>query len=315
MTEFHHTPGTAYLRGGGLTLRDESDVDRVVITYDGVFVPGEIFVDAENGSNANSGATSATAKATITAAITAASAGDTILILPGTYEENVVVNKDYLRLVGAYEGGYARPDIAPTTGVGIKVSAQGVVLKHLRAVSANDDVCQVTGNGYVIKDCVFDGDTNGATKAGIRLWCDAADDSYTASEGKIVDSLVRNSEGYGIAFDVQNATVGVGPTHVEVEDVRFIDNTGEDVIALATAAGTYSIQDSQFRSCSFMSKNKATHVDISTNNGATNTGNVFEGCFFFDDTINTTAIKAGGTGSGFIGCFSLDGVIDGDALD
>jgi hypothetical protein len=130
--------------------------------------------------------------------------------------------------------------------------------------------------------------------------------------------LVRGSPGYGVAFDVQHATVGVGSTHGVMRDCRFVSNTAEDLIALETAAGTYTVQDWLFDRLYIgmgTGKNKATHIDFKTNNGATNTGNVFAGCFINDDTIDTTAVKTDTTGSSFIGCFSLDGVVNGDLLD
>lgn len=278
-----------------------------------------IYVDDASGSDSASGTLGQPYK-TISKALQLASADSIIYVKPGTYAENLVITTDYITLVGLHTG-YGRPDIVPAAGVALTIEAQGVVIARCRfSGDAQDaDVVQVEGNGFTFTDCVFDGHAGmAATKAAVRLWCDAADDSRTASEGVIDGCLFRGSPGYGLATDVQNAAVGVGPTHGVVKDCRFISNTAEDVIAKETAAGTYSIQDFQFDHCAFglgTGKNKATHIDISTNNGATNTGNVFTDCLFNDDTINTTAIKAASTGSSFIGCFGLDGVIDGDALD
>lgn len=261
---------------------------------------------------------------TITLALAACESGrgDTIYVMPGTYDEAVSVSKDYVAIIGLLPG-YARPDVAPDSGTSpaLSVSGQGFYCEGLRfTVDGIDaDVCRITGNGFRFEDCVFDGDAAmGATKALVRDWCDAADDGLTGSEGSFVDCLFRGSPGYGIAADVQDAAVGVGPTHNVVRGCRFISNTAEDVIALETAAGTYSMQDWLFDGCYFgmgTAKNKATHIDLKTNNGVTNTGNVFAGCYINDDTINTTAVKTDTTGSSFIGCYSLDGLIDGDALD
>lgn len=245
--------------------------------------------------------------------------GDVIKLAPGTYEENVVIEGiDYVTIEG-YEdiGGYGRPDIVPATGIAIDVvTSQGVVLRALRAASADDHVLRCDSNGFKFYDLVLDGDGNGATDAGLLLKGNADDDSYTASEGHVRDVLIRGSGGYGLALDTGDAPGnGVGVTHGLFERIRFIGNTGIDLIALDSGGGTYAVQTSVFRELEFMSRNKATHLDIETNLGATNTGNLFRQCFFLDDTINTTAIKAAGTGSGFVGCYGLDGVIDGDALD
>ena len=245
--------------------------------------------------------------------------GDKIEVAPGTYEENLVVTKDYVTIAASMPGGYARPDIAPTAGIALVNRSQGLVCLGLRFVSEDSDTVRIEGNGFKFFDCVFDGSAGqAATEAALRLWCHATDDSYTASEGLFEDCLIRNSNGYGVAFDVQAALVGVGPTHNVFHRCRFISNVAEDIIALATAAGVYSLQDNLFEGCHIgmgTSKNKATHIDISTNNGATNTGNVFAGCYINDDTVDGTAYKGAGTGSSLIGCYSLDGVIDGSALD
>lgn len=292
--------------------------------FGSTLVPNIFFVNGESGADDNSGLDPDAPLATIQAAINlcVSGRGDIIYIYPGTYAENLVItSKDYVRLVGVFSG-YGRPDVVPAAGFALVVNlSQGVVCQSIRFASdgQDSDVVRNEGNGFHFEDCVFDGASGmGATKALLRLWCDADDDSYTASEGKIYDCLFRGSPGYGVAFDVQHALVGVGPTHGEMKRCRFVSNTAEDLIALETAAGTYSVQDWLFEACQFgmgTAKNKATHIDFKTNNGVTNTGNVFAGCYINDDTIDTTAVKTDTTGSSFIGCYSLDGVVNGDTLD
>lgn len=246
--------------------------------------------------------------------------GDTIYIAPAStaYAEALTITKDFLTLCGSVPGSYAKPDIVPASGKALYAStAQGLVLQHLRfAVESDNHVVHIEGNGWLIEDCVIDGDSaQAATKAGLLLKGNTADDSYTASEGTIRDCLIRGSDGYGIAFQEAVAPNGVGVTHCIVERVRFIDNVAEDVIALAEAGATYSVQDTLFSRCWFMSKNKATHIDIQTNNGASNTGNFFADCYIHDDTIDATAVKIAGTGSGGAGGYSMDGVINWDTID
>lgn len=248
--------------------------------------------------------------------------GDIIMVSPGSYPENLSVSqKHYLTLMAWVPGGYGRPDIDPDTGVSLTIDrSQGFSAIGIRFYSADSDTVKIDSNGFLFEDCVFDGDTGqAATEALVRHEGDATDDDFTASEGVYRDCLFRNSNGFGLAIESSStapATNGVGTTHMVMERCRFIDNVAEDIIVLATTVGgAYGLQDCVFHECWFMSKNKATHIDIQTNLGAANAGNVFSKCFIFDDTIDTTAIKAAGTGSGFIGCYSLDGVIDGDALD
>lgn len=280
------------------------------------------FVDASStaGTGAN-GKTKASAFTTIAAAISAAASHDTIIVYPGTYAENLVVTTDYLNIVGA-ASGYGRPDVQPATGVCLTVTAQGFVCSRMRFAAANSDAVRQKGNGFSYTDCVFDGDSaQAATDALVRLKGDDDDDSYTASEGVIADCLFRGSDGFGIALQAAEAPGnGVGVTHTRFENCRFQDNVAADVVTLDNDGtdGTYSAQDVIFDRCIFAEpKNKATWVDFTTANGgaAGDQTGAFIDCFFNDDTVDTTAIKATGTGFGFVGCHSMDGEFDGSGLD
>lgn len=283
--------------------------------------PNVFFVDATNGSDNNDGRDPRAPLDTIQAALNkcVTDRGDVVVIEPGSYAENLTVTKNYVHLVAAVEGGYGRPDVVPTTGTAITVTGQGFVAKGIRFYSADSDTVIQRGNGFLYKDCVIDGDTGqAATEACVRLKGTTNDDSFTASEGLMEDVLVRNSNGYGIALDVGNGAGNqVGCTHNVFRRVRFLDNVAEDVMALDTSGGpgTYAAQDNLWDECYFMSRNKATHVDLDTNLGASNSGNMFARCFFHDDTIDVTAIKVATANGAIVGCFGLDGVIDGDALD
>src|SRR3990167_6261014 len=274
--------------------------------------PNIFFVDGTNGSDNNSGKDPAFPKATIQDGIdaTVSDRGDVIFIMPGSYAENLVItSKNYVALVGVLKPGYARPDVVPTTGVALDINtSQGTILIGIRFYSADADVVQNEGNGFHFENCVFDGDTGqAATECLLRLRGNASDDSYTASEGLIQDCLFRLSNGFGVALDTGSAPAnGVGVTHAIFRRCRFVDNAQEDVIALDSGGGVYAAQDNLFDQCYFMKKNKATYIDISTNLGSANTDNVFSGCYFNDDTIDTTAIKMAGTGSGVVGSYSLD---------
>lgn len=246
--------------------------------------------------------------------------GDTVIVMPGTYAENLVVTKDYVAIVGAL-GGYGKPDVVPATGVALIVRAQGFYTDRMRYASdgQDSDVVQIEGNGGEIgDDVVFDGDAAmGNTKANLRMWTHASDDSFTGSEWKVGACLIRGSGGFGLAFDCKNALVGVLPTDNRFKGVLFEDNDKEDIFVAATAVAVNGLHRILFDDCKIglgTSKNKATHVDIKTNKIAT-PDTVFTGCFINDDTPDTTALKVDGVGCSLIGCYNLDGVINGDALD
>lgn len=284
-------------------------------------VPHTFFVDATNGADTNGGEDPRFPLATVQAAIdkTSSGRGDVIFVYPGSYDENLSTDAlDYVHIIGIITG-YGRPDIVPTTGVALDTgSAQGLYCENIRFYSADADAVIQRGNGFAYKNCVFDGDTGqAATEANFRLKGVTDDDSYTASEGLLEDCLVRNSNGFGVAFDVgTGAGNQVGATDNVFRRVRFVACAQEDVKTVDTSAGgAYSAKNNIFDECSFLSRNKATHIDLDTTNGAANTGNVFQRCFIFDDTVDGTAVKIATANAGLIGCFGLDGVIDGDALD
>jgi hypothetical protein len=89
------------------------------------------FVDGTNGSNNNTGASWEVAKATIAAAITAASAGDTIYIAPGSYDEQVTVSKAKLTLVGAGNRGTVAVAPSASNPTAVKVTVDDVTLINI----------------------------------------------------------------------------------------------------------------------------------------------------------------------------------------
>ncbi|MGH7262189.1 MAG: hypothetical protein ACREI9_16235, partial [Nitrospiraceae bacterium] len=96
------------------------------------------FVNADRGSDGASGLDVEHPLATITAALAkcTSGAGDTVYVYPGTYDEAVTIDKDYVRLVGVRSGS-GRPDVAPSTGTSRPLfidNAQGVVVEYMRFV-------------------------------------------------------------------------------------------------------------------------------------------------------------------------------------
>ena len=212
------------------------------------------FVDQATGSDSTSGGTSIdSAFATITKALSVAQAGDTIVIAPATYAENLSVTTDYISMIGWSPSGYARPDIVPTTGVALSVTANGFVANHLRfASSDNSDSVGQHGNGFLYNDCVFDGNALQSSKANLRLVGNTTDN--TASEGKILNSYIRGGGAAGIVIQHKlAATGGEGTTDNEIAGCRFVDNVTSDLLSAVNTngggAGIYinlSVHDNQF---------------------------------------------------------------------
>lgn len=218
--------------------------------------------------------------------------GDTIYVMPGSYQENVSITKDYITLCGSLPGGYARPDLEGDAGVALTVHAQGFVCQHVRVAAANGfDGVRQQGNGFIYQDCVFDGD--GAND--FNLLPDLDDDSYTASEGKIVDCLFRSGD-KGLMFTNPGPGIegGVGPTDVKVIGCDFYSHTTNDIDDTDTlGSNDTTFLNCQITNCRFLTVSAA-YVYILLTAGGNNTG-LISGCVFADaDVINTQVVIPAG---------------------
>ena len=148
--------------------------------------------------------------ATINAAIAAANAGDTILIAPGTYNENVIVNKDGLTLQGVGPGvsirgtfdtenaahGFNPGDSVSTflethgydvvgVGDGITVSANNVTLSNLtseyfnNAVATTGAISGLTLDGVTMQHSVMGfAKPDGSETTGLTITGSTVSDTY-----------------------------------------------------------------------------------------------------------------------------------------
>ncbi len=191
--------------------------------------------------------------ATINDAIAAANAGDTILIAPGTYDENVVVNKS-VTLEGAgnpgdvvIHGSFATdngitgsvtdflktaPGYSGAAGTGIAVSADNVTLSNLTVedfltgvAASGPSVSGLTLNGVNMQDSV-----NGFSKP---------DD--TALNGLTIDNSAFSDDYIGAGFyNDQGAAGGPGSgkdaTNTTIENSTF-NNILQKGVYMETAQG------------------------------------------------------------------------------
>lgn len=196
-----------------------------------------------NGSDVRySGRTRATPYATIGKAYAAATSGRGDVIVVDTtddgYNENIVVAKDFLTIVGAQPSGYGRADWTPAAGVALTVRAQGFVARNLRfATAGNADNVIQNGNGFEYGNCVFDEGGQDAAHAGLRL-VGAVSDSLSASEGKVWGSYFRGN-GANMGLAIQHALAaagGEGCSDNEIVGNRFVGN-GVDLKSLVNTNG------------------------------------------------------------------------------
>jgi len=275
------------------------------------------FVDATNGNDGNDGQTPGSAFKTIARAHTMAKSGsgDTIFVFPGSYAESLTITKDYISLIGATLAGYGKPDIEAASGVTLTVTGQGFKARHCRFAGVSNVVVQ-TGNGFRYTDCVFDGDGNGATTALLRLTPSATLTNRTASEGVVEDCLFRGSGGYGVSFDTSN--LNGGSTDNLFQRCEFRHNTGVSVSANKTgAAGTYSLQYTNFIDCFFEEYHKTLFIDITTNMDGSAASQIanFLNCYFASAVMTkNTTVKINSTHISFVGCYIETGLVDGTTL-
>lgn len=302
---------------GSVVEEFEGERDRVQEgfqrVWDNVFKGRAFFVDAVNGSDLQGGQSWNTAVATITRALALVESGrcDRIYVAPGTYAENVVVTKDGVEIIGFCPGGYDRPDVVGVAGIPLSVHAQGFVCQHIRFASPGAFHAVVQqGNGFLYSDCVFDGDG----LDGLNLLPDLDDDSFTASEGKVVGCLHRGATGAGLRFTNPGPGVegGVGPTDVEVRRCRFYDN-GVDIKDTDTAGSNdTTFLNCLVEDCDFLTDGGGAFVYVNLAAGGANKGTV-AGCRF-----NETALVAGQVLAPvpvrLVGCFDATGVIDASAF-
>jgi len=283
------------------------------------------FVDGTNGTG-GSCLTPQDACLTIGAAHTLAGngTGDTIIVYPGTYVENIVITKDYITLQCA-QFGYAKPDVTPASGLALHVNnAQGFRSYCMRyaAPAADTDLIRQEGNGFFYVGNVFDGDaTMGNAKALLRLKGDDDDDSYTASEGYVEHNLFRSSGGVDIVFQGAEAPGnGVGVSDTIIGPGNIFDRTDQVSIVTQDNDGTdatYSAQFVKIVGNYFMDKNATAYIDFTTANGgaAGDQSCIIAGNYFADDALDGTKIAITGTACAFVGNFDTVGVQDGSAFD
>lgn len=249
--------------------------------------------------------------------------GDTILVFPGSYTENIIVTKDYITIKGA-QFGYAKPDVVPSSGVALTINnAQGFRSFNMRyaAPAADVDLIVQEGNGFAYIGNVLDGDaTQGNAKALLRLEGDDSDDSYTASEGVIEGNLFRASGGVGIAIRPgEPPSNGVGSTDLDIRRNVFQANDQCDIATEdSTVAGVFSIQASRIGPDNiFMDKAASCYIDLTTANGgaASDQTGLIIGNYFAIDDVSTTEVKMVGTGFHFVGNYDGGGIEDGTGLD
>ena len=156
------------------------------------------------------------AKLTIGAAITAASAGDTIIIWPGTYVEQVSVSKT-LNLIGVNR---AECIIQPSSGSAVLITADGTRVENLTCKTAESgQTCGISfdADDVVIDNCVCFGNNDGIYYLGGKrllvkntyAYSDYDGIQLGGIDGALIDSCIFETTGVNTTGSCRGFTTGV----------------------------------------------------------------------------------------------------------
>jgi hypothetical protein len=196
------------------------------------------------------------AKLTIGAAVSAAADGDTIVIWPGDYAENVSFGTKALALVGTNRN---KSRIIPTTGTGV-VLADNSALHNLsvEAIAASAKAADISNKtNIVIEDSDLYGAYDGLYAYGAKsvfLRCSCIRGKYDgcnmgSGEGVVAESCIFTAYGtYGSSVDCR-ALFGVGiGTYINcVFTAQRNDTTDKAIGAVYFTSNSQAL----FRNCTF----------------------------------------------------------------
>jgi hypothetical protein len=284
---------------------EETEGVRMAIT-----APQTIYVHPD-GNNTRNGLSVTKAKATLAGALAAAVSGrgDTIAMFPGSYTASPVT-KDYVKIMGMIGAGYGKPDIAGE----LVVTGQGFEMKRVRVAATVARALIIRGNGFLIggdawdDQCVIDGITG---QDCILLEGHPTDDSYTASEGRILKNLIRGGTN-GIRFKNPGAGGnGNGPTDNLVMFNEFSQIVAQDIIDEHTAGGNNKTYYDCHAWNYHRDSNKAVYITLT--NGTANRGTI-GGQFAVDSAPLDSTMVAVAAGITVIDAKSSDGLVDTSAF-
>lgn len=157
---------------------------------------------------------------------TVAGRGDVIVVMPGTYAENLTVATSDVSIIGAVDG--IPPVITPVgVATALTVTADGFYMENITIDGLTTGTpAVITGDNVKIVNCTFNravaaGD--GLTILGLTL------------HAKIIGCTFQSNAVAGLRLE--NTAGGVHPELVHVEGCRFITNTVNAIADTDNAAG------------------------------------------------------------------------------
>lgn len=241
---------------------------------------GSGFYVGPSGSDANTGRSSGDSFLTIAEAVSNASAGDTIWVAPGEYDEAVTVDVDQLTLVGY--GGRGSSFIAPSTtnATAVTITSDDVTLINIG--------CDGDGTGFGLlnygrrtraEKCKIEGGTDG-----LRLTLGTVAQIAAGTHGKGDDCWFIDCEFAWNTNGVKFLCTDYGAvTETHFRDCTFHDNTAADFEEGVGSGGSAAVgwMGLDIGGCHFLRQQDGTeptkYLSLNDDNG--NKG-VVHGCTF-----------------------------------
>lgn len=274
------------------------------------------YVDGTNGSDSNNGLSPVKAFKTIGKAVSSAKdkAGDTIVVFPGSYAENLTITKYDLAIISAVVLGMGvttnfRPVIEGGAGVALTLAqCKRFRISGFYLHSTGNTAVLTDGEGCCFENCEIDGDGG----AGVVFLC-ATDPNFNGS-GTSFLSCVFDGSVNGILVKPFTAPGGFGnATNVVIAGCQFYGNSAEDIKGVVTNGDNDYCDAWLVTGCFFQDKAKACYIDLSAGSGPSTTivPAMFAGNFFGATAAMTTTMIKLPTGCVFAGNYNTIGLVDG----
>jgi|GEM_PF-605952 len=177
-----------------------------------------------------------TASSTITAAIGFATAGDTVCVPAGTYNEDVLVNKD-ITLAGAGSGSTNIVGQTADEAGAVVITADGATVQGFNITEAAGGVAALRISG-AHSGILVNSNTLNAGSGGNALLMDGGQSNHTVS-----NNVINGVAGQPIAYVNGLASVNIASTNVDFTQNSF---TGSGTMALGQEAGASSVTLNKF---------------------------------------------------------------------